>query len=231
MNTLLWTFPLLMLTCFIWWILSREKRYRQALLQNDFEPASECPAEIEELGQIICDTKPEHDFHRGKSTSKWGQDTWLVNIDPGGDEPSFELFSFKIQAQNLPKIIITPTVGASKTSGLVGWIVRMSAPFKTAGLRLLPDEFQPYLSRKKGLIVFTDREVHAEELLPASILAHLPTSDCSYLGGFALLGTRAALWTASRSKFPQMLNLADFIRSHYRSRDILQCPWLEKRIS
>jgi hypothetical protein len=213
MNTLLWTLPFLMLACFIWWIFNREKRYRKALLQNDFESASECPIEIEELSQVIFDTKPEHDFHRGKSISKWGQDTWLVNVDPGGDDTSFELLSFKIKAQNLPMIIITPTVGVSRTSGLVGWIVRMSAPFKTAGLRLLPDEFQPHLSRNKGLLVFADREVHAEEVLPASILAHLKTSDCSYLGGFGLFGTRAALWTASRSKFAQMLDLADFIRS------------------
>ena len=41
----------------------------------------------------------------------------------------------------------------------------------------------------------------------------LKTSDCSHLGGFGLFGTGAALWTASRSKFPQMLDLADFIRS------------------
>jgi hypothetical protein len=202
-----------MLACFIWWIVSREKRYRQALLQNDFEPVSECPAEIEEICQIIFDTKPEHDFLRGKRPSKWGQDTWLVTIDPGGDDPSFELLSFKIQDQNRPKIVITPTVGVSKASGMVGWIVRMSAPFKKAGLRLLPDEFQPYLSRNKGLLSFADREVHIEEILPASILAHFKTSDSSHLGGFALLGTRAALWTASRSKFPQMLDLADFIRS------------------
>jgi len=182
MNTLLWTLPLLMMACFIWWIFSRAKRYRQGLLQNDFEPTSECPIEIKELSQIIIDTKPEHDFHKGKSTSKWEQDTWLVNIDPGSDHPSFELLSFKIQARNLPKIVIAPTVGVSKTSGLVGWIVRMNAPFKTAGLRLLPDECQPYLSRNKGLLVFADREVHAEEVLPASILEHLKTSDCSYLG-------------------------------------------------
>jgi hypothetical protein len=136
-----------------------------------------------------------------------------VNVDPGGDDPSFALLSFKIQARNLPRIIITPTVGVSKTSGLVGWIVRMSAPFKTAGLRLLSDEFQPHLSRNKGILVFADGEVHIEEILPASILGYLKRSECSYLGGFGLLGTRAALWTASRSKFPQMLDLADFIRS------------------
>jgi len=62
-----------MMACFIWWIFSREKRYRQGLLQNDFGPASECPVEIEELSQIIFDTKPEHDFHRAKAQVNGGR--------------------------------------------------------------------------------------------------------------------------------------------------------------
>jgi hypothetical protein len=213
MDIFLWTTFILMLAFCIWWILSREKRYRRALRQNDFERVGECPAEIGELSQFIFDKKPEPEFYRGKTTSRWGRDTWLVNIDPGGDAPSFELLLFKIQTQNVPRIAVTPTVGISKTSGLVGWMAKTNAPFKTAGLRLLSDEFQPYLSRNKGLLVFADREVHVAAILPEAILAILKTPASSYLGGFALLGNRAALWTASRGKVSQMLDLAYVIRN------------------
>ena len=92
--------------------------------------------------------------YRGDRTGPWGPDAWLVPVDTGSDDPWIYALTLPLQASRGVDFAIVQTIGVRRTGGVVGLLEQLAPRFASAGLELLPDDLQPHLSRRRGLLLY-----------------------------------------------------------------------------
>lgn len=82
---------------------------------------------------------------------------------------------------------------------------RYEKPFSGAGFKLLPESFQPFLQRRKGLVVYAPEEFDIRPFVPPGGLDGLRSGG---YGGVACYRDRIVVWTYSQAHPEKLFSIA-----------------------
>jgi hypothetical protein len=160
------------------WIWKAQKGLGDALRVNRLWPAGELPVKIEDLLEKVLGSSRIGTPYCGNSDGPWDPDTRLVPVDTGSDDPWIYALTLTVDSPRGIDFAIVQTIGVRRTSGLVGLLEKLVPRFADAGLELLPDDLQPHLSRRRGLLVYAEPGDKPEGFPPRDLLNRLADARC-----------------------------------------------------
>ncbi len=182
----------------IYFIASRSRRFEKCLNLNGFEIHENYPEYIENICEEMFDSRiyPGH-YYRARIDSEWGNDAWVVSVDKGGgDDPSQEVLITKKTPYRFPEFVLGLSDRTTKINGLFKLINRFEEPFKKAGFHLLPEPYQPFIQKRKGIIVYAKEDIDIGKIALPSVLESLRSGG---YGGAAFYKGRIVVWTIAES--------------------------------
>ncbi len=205
--------------CFI---ARRAMAFRKLLDLKGFKPHEKHPEHLDSICEDLFDCRISSGFYyRAGEDSEWGKDSWVVDVDSGGgDDPSQQvLFTEKISPKSsseLPEFVMALTEGITSVKCL-----RILEPeFLNTGLRLLPDSFQPFLRKRKGLVVYSNNEFDLKSVVTEKVISALRSGG---YGGAAFYEERIVVWTYAEANPEKLFAVANELKEQMiRNRKIMR---------
>ncbi len=195
-----------------WYIAQANKRLlRQDFIEQD-EPSEEIKAFIEAIF-------PGHGLlppsYRGKGEGSWDMESWLLTVSMlAQDDAPLTLLTWR-GGEHLPDFALISTVGIAKTTGLLAAMARVGKQWQHIGLMPLPDAQQPFLSSRRGLLLYAAPGDDPAAFLPPSIFEHLRSSRTKL--SLLHLGERMACWT-QHEKADELLRIGEAVKAEMPAR-------------
>ena len=188
-------------------IAKRSRRFKQCLVLNGFEIQENYPKYIEDICEELFDNRVRPGFYyKARLDSEWGEDTWVINVDSGGgDDPSQEVLITNKRTYNFPEFILGLTDGIAKINGLFKFINRIDGPFKKTEFHLLPESYQPFIQKRKGIVVYAKENIDVKKVVLPSVLENLRSGG---YGGAAFYKERIVVWTYAESNPEKLFIIA-----------------------
>jgi hypothetical protein len=179
-------------------IVKRSRRFKKCLVLNGYEIQENCPEYIEDICQELFDNLVRPGFYyKARLDSEWGEDAWVINVDSGGgDDPSQEVLITKKNPDSFPEFALGLSDGITKINGCFEFIDRFEGTFKKAGFYLLPESHQPFLQKRKGVIVYAKEDIDLRSIILPSVLDSMRSGGH---GGAAFYKGRIIVWTFAES--------------------------------
>jgi hypothetical protein len=190
-----------------YFIAKRAYTFKRVTALNGFRENEDCPDYIENICRALFDrgVRPGPCFRSG-TDSEWGGDAWVVDVDAGGgDDPSQQVFISGRICRDIPDFAMSLTEGFEKIGRIVQIINRLEKPFAGAGFHLLPEPFQPFLQRRKGLAVYAPEEFDIRPFVSPRVLDGLRSGG---YGGVACYQERIVVWTYAQAKPDKLFRIA-----------------------
>ncbi len=195
-----------------WYLAQVNKR----LLQQDFieqdEPSEEVAAFIEAIF-------PGHGLlppsYRGKGEGGWDMESWLLTVSMlAQDDAPLTLLTWR-GGEHLPDFALISTRGIAKTTGLLAAMSRVGKQWQHIGLMPLPDAQQPFLSSRRGLLLYAAPGDDPAAFLPPSIFESLRSSRTKV--SLLHLGERIACWT-QYERADELLRIGEAVKAEMPAR-------------
>ncbi len=195
-----------------WYLAQVNKR----LLQQDFieqdEPSEEVAAFIEAIF-------PGHGLlppsYRGKGEGGWDMGSWLLTVSMlAQDDAPLTLLTWR-GGEHLPDFALISTRGIAKTTGLLAAMSRVGKQWQHIGLMPLPDAQQPFLSSRRGLLLYAAPGDDPAAFLPPSIFESLRSSRTKV--SLLHLGERIACWT-QYERADELLRIGEAVKAEMPPR-------------
>ncbi len=72
-----------------YFIAKRSRAFRKHLAQHNFELHEDCPQHIRDICNELFDGRVNsRACYRARPDSEWGDDSWVADVDTGGDDAS-----------------------------------------------------------------------------------------------------------------------------------------------
>jgi hypothetical protein len=195
----------------LWLVIRRSREFERVLARHGFRRVDACAEEIAAAVRALFDAGPSRRCHRSGPGSPWGEDAWVVSLDRGGDLPSLEVLLVPAPAQELPEFVAGVAEGVGRIGGLVKWLDRVDAPYQGAGFHLLPEELQPFLSRRRGLLLYAREDVDLRKRLPPALFERL--LQARGVHGAACSAGHVLVWTCNQAAPDELFEVAAGLRS------------------
>lgn len=187
------------------------KRQMSIFSENEFAERNEITGEIKDFAEKLFKTTNLSMFHQGTGKNQWDQESWFLHVDTGGsDDPPTYLLTWRQNINDIPNFVIGNCVGITKIGKMINLLCKNS--WKTLGLELLPDELQPFLYRKKGLLLYSNKKESLINNLPNIIFAKLNNSKLDI--SFIHFDGRMGCWTQKWNGIANLFKTSKLIKSN-----------------
>ncbi len=190
-------------------IAKRSIRFKKCLILNGFEIHENYPEYIDNICEELFDKRVHLGvYYRGRIDSEWGDDAWVIDVDSDGDENSApQVLITSRRPYNFPEFILGLSVGVAKINGLFKYFDRLERKFrsKKTDFYLLSEPYQPFLQKRKGIIVYAKEDIDVRKVVLPSVLNGLRSGG---YGGAAFCKERIVVWTESESNPDKLFIIA-----------------------
>ncbi|PIE46636.1 MAG: hypothetical protein CSA42_07475 [Gammaproteobacteria bacterium] len=148
-------------------------------------------------------------IYQGTGLKGWNNSSWFLSVNSGCDDPNTCFLVWKQDVLNMPNFVIGRSVGIQKLYK----IIRLTTEdiFKSFSIKLLPQEYQPFLSRRKGLLLYSNKNEALTSTIDKELFEYLnnPKLNISLI---YYNGTMCC-WTQDFSQFDLFFETGQFIKS------------------
>ncbi len=175
----------------------------------------------EEIKAFVDELFPGHDLlppsYQGSGAEGWDPNSWLLTVSMLQEEEApLTLLTWR-GGEHLPDFALISTVGVAKTTGLLATMAGIGRQWQHIGLMPLPDAQQPFLSSRRGLLLYAAPGDDPAAFLPPSIFEHLRSSRTKL--SLLHLGERMACWT-QHEKADELLRIGEALRAEMPARPL-----------
>lgn len=199
-----------------WIIAHRASRFRKAAVGNGFQRSENRPPYLDDICKALFDgpIRPGS-CYRGTIGSRWGNDSWILDVDKGGgDDPSLQVLITEENSHCIPAFAVGVTDGIDTIGRLFRLLNRMEKPFSKAGFHLLPEPFQPFLMKQKGVVVYATSDFDVQPLILPHVIKSLRSGG---YGGAAWYRARIVVWTYAQANPEKLFIIAKGLRDGFRA--------------
>ncbi len=148
-------------------------------------------------------------IYRGSKGKDWDNNSWFLDINSGCEDPDTFVLLWKKENTSLPNFVIGRSLGIEKTSRIIR--ITTENIFKNFSLKLLPEEHQPFLSRKKGLLLYSNKNESLTAAIDNRLFEYINNPElnmsCMHYNG------TMCCWTQGFSNFGLFFKTCTYIKN------------------
>ncbi|PID56603.1 hypothetical protein CSB45_10230 [candidate division KSB3 bacterium] len=154
------------------------------------------------------------EVYQGTGLKNWDQNSWLLRVDSGCEDSQTDVLVWQQDLVNMPDFVIGSCVGIHTLNKMIRFTTEDI--FKSLSIKLLPQEQQPFLSKRKGLLLYSNKSNALTDTLDENLFQYLHNLPLK-ISVMHYNGTLCC-WTQERSKVDLLFEACTVIRSVFESK-------------
>ncbi len=160
------------------------------------------------------------EIYQGADLKNWDQNSWFLSVDSGCEDSHTYVLVWQQNLVNMPNFVIGRCVGIHTLNKMI----RLTTEhlFKSLSMKLLPQEHQPFLSKGKGLLLYSDKSSALTDTLDNKLFQYLhnPALNISFMHYNGTL----CCWTQDVSKVHLLFETCTVMKSVFDAKPFHTTP-------